>query len=171
MRTPALPRPLVRILAVVIAFNAVMALVALALRRVIPSSGDETSDEIALAAAGNGIDLRSRATAFRGGSARAIMGGLALDLRQATLAPEGGRLEVQAIMGGVEILVPPSWSLRVNPAHVVMGGIDHPRRVMQAGPDERPVLELSMLAVMGGIEIKAKAPEERPAAADAIEIG
>ncbi len=84
------------------------------LRRRYPSAGDEQSDEIALAAIGTGIDLASRATAFRGGSARAMMGGLQLDLTGATPAPEGVRLELRAVMGGINVIVPPGWRITVE---------------------------------------------------------
>jgi hypothetical protein len=150
---------IVRVVGIIIAFYAVMALVALVLRRLIPSIGGETSDEIAPAAAGRGIELKSRAAAFRGGPARAIMGGLQLDLRGATLAPKGARLEVRAIMGGAEVLVPESWPLRVTAARGMMGGVDYPESAKPATDVDGPVLELSLLAIMGGIEVKAQPPD------------
>ncbi|MGH2585334.1 MAG: hypothetical protein ACRDJE_10515 [Dehalococcoidia bacterium] len=155
---------ILRVVGAIVAFYVVMALVALALRRLIPSIGDETSDEIALAAAGRGIELKSRAAAFRGGSARAIMGGLQLDLREATLAPDGARLEVRAIMGGAEILVPEAWPLRIIAARGLMGGVDYPEAAKAATDVDGPVLELSLLAIMGGIEVKAQAPDSDPQA-------
>jgi len=57
------------------------------MRKILPSSGDETSDELALAAVLRGIELRSRATAFGGGSLVAWLGGIAVDLRETQLAP------------------------------------------------------------------------------------
>ena len=55
-------------------------------KRMLPSSGGEDSDELALVAVFDGIDLTNRATAFRGGSVLAWYGGVSLDLREATLA-------------------------------------------------------------------------------------
>ena len=145
-------RVLLRVLAITIAVNVLLTLVALAVRRLLPSHGDETSDEIALVAAAHGIDLRSRAASFRGGSVRAFMGGVRLDLREATLAPNGGRLEVLAVMGGVQVLVPGGWQLRVAAAHVFAGGVDHPR-VETAVPEQEPALELVMTAIVGGVQV------------------
>lgn len=43
--------------------------------------GDEESDELGLVAVFNGIELKSRATAFRGGSMLAWLGGIAVARR------------------------------------------------------------------------------------------
>jgi hypothetical protein len=150
-----MPRRLLRVVVVVLLFYAVMAAIALLLRRLIPSLGDEESDEIALAAVGTGIDLRSRAPSFRGGSARAIMGGLDLDLRAATLDPAGGRLVVRAIMGGVQVTVPDTWRLEPAPALVLLGGVDLPR-VEEAGDPDGPALELIVLAALGGVQVSVR---------------
>lgn len=56
-------------------------------RRAVPSHGDEESDELGLVAVLNGIELKSRARAFRGGSMLAWFGGIAVDLREVELAP------------------------------------------------------------------------------------
>ena len=69
------------------------------LRRALPSRGDAESDEVALVAIYNGIDLKSRAEAFRGGSMLAWFGGIAVDLREATLAPRA-HLSVNSLFGG-----------------------------------------------------------------------
>ena len=50
-------------------------------KRAFPSRGDEDSDELRLVAIQNGIELKSRARAFRGGSMLAWLGGIAVDLR------------------------------------------------------------------------------------------
>lgn len=156
MNVRRIPRPLVRVLIGVAAFYGTMAVVALVLRRTMRSIGDEISDEVALAAGANGIELKSRAAAFRGGTVRAAMGGIQLDLRAATLAAEGARLDVRAIMGGVEIILPESWPVRVSSAHAVMGGVEHPRSMGGVSEVDGPALELSLLAVMGGIEVTRK---------------
>ncbi len=57
------------------------------IKRALPSRGDEESDELTLVAVFDGIDLKSRAKGFKGGSVLAWFGGIALDLRDAELAP------------------------------------------------------------------------------------
>src|SRR5262249_62077499 len=78
------------------------------MRRAMPSRGDEEGDEVALVAIMNGVELKSRAQAFRGGSMVAWFGGIAVDLRDAELAADA-RLEVRTLFGGVASRAPPTW--------------------------------------------------------------
>lgn len=77
------------------------------LQRMLPSQGDEESNEVALVAALNGVELKSRAQAFRGGSMFSWLGGIAVDLREAQLAPDA-HLDVHSAFGGIAIRVPPA---------------------------------------------------------------
>jgi hypothetical protein len=79
---------------------------ALFFKRAVPSRGDEESDELALVAVFDGIDLKSRAKAFKGGSMLAWFGGIEVDLREAQLAP-GAKLAVNAFFGGIDLKTPP----------------------------------------------------------------
>jgi hypothetical protein len=89
-----------------------------------------------------------------------LMGGVELDLRQARLAPGVTEIEVLAVMGGVEIIVPPG--VRVELMGVaIMGGFE------TSGVDERaldpgqPILRLTGLAFMAGVEAKLKRPSSK----------
>jgi len=131
-------------------------------RRAVPSRGDEESDELALVAVFDGIELKNRATSFRGGSVLAWYGGVALDLREATLAP-GAHLTVRTLFGGVAIRVPAEWRLESN-VNVVAGGADV--RPGSESPDA-PTLTIDGLALFGGIAVGPRRPasddEEAPA--------
>jgi hypothetical protein len=130
-------------------------------RRAVPSRGDEESDELGLVAVLNGIELRSRARAFSGGSMVAWFGGIAVDLREVELAP-GARLALHTLFGGIAIKTPPSWRLE-SELKALAGGVDT-RSPAQEDPDS-PVLTLTGTAVFGGIAVGAKAdPEDRPRA-------
>jgi hypothetical protein len=119
-------------------------------KRALPSRGGEDSDQLALMAVFDGIDLESRADAFRGGSIFAWFGGIAVDLRQATLAPEA-RLTVGALFGGVDVRVPPGWRVE-STARAVFGGVaDH----LEAPDDPAaPTLTIESTTVFGGISIR-----------------
>src|SRR5438067_8561414 len=65
-------------------------------KRAVPSRGDEESDELALVAVMDGIELTNRSKAFTGGSMVAWYGGIAVDLREAELAPDA-RLSVRTL--------------------------------------------------------------------------
>lgn len=121
-------------------------------KRILPSSGGEESDEVALVAIFDGVELESRASAFRGGSLLAWFGGVAVDLRGATLAP-GARLSVHSLFGGVAIRVPAGWRIESS-LHALAGGVD----VRSSDPDDpaAPTLTVEGMAVFGGISVGSR---------------
>ena len=125
------------------------------LKRAFPSRGDAGSDEIRLVAILNGIAIRSRAEEFRGGSMFSWLGGIALDLREAQLAPEA-RLELGSLFGGIAIRVPPEWRV-VSDVQTLAGGI----AINAPAPadDAAPTLHLSGFSAFGGIAVSATSAE------------
>ena len=137
-------------------------------RRAVPSQGDEESDELGLVAVLNGVELKSRATAFRGGSMLAWFGGIAVDLREAELAP-GARLCLNTLFGGIAIKTPPGWRIE-SELKAVAGGAET-RSPAQDDPDA-PVLTLTGMALFGGIAVGGKAdPGDKPRAASDLDGG
>jgi Cell wall-active antibiotics response 4TMS YvqF len=130
-------------------------------KRAIPSRGDEDSDEVALVAIFEGIKLKSRSQAFRGGSMFAWVGGIDVDLREAQLAPDA-TLTLHTLFGGIAVRVPPG--VRVESGLTALaGGVD------ARGLDETPgapTLRLEGMAVFGGIAVGAKVEEIEADAAD-----
>ena len=122
-------------------------------KRAVPSYGDEESDELSLVAVFDGIDLKSRAKSFKGGSMLAWFGGIAVDLREAELAP-GARLTAHTLFGGIELQTPPGWRVE-STAKALSGGVDV-RTPAQGDPDA-PVLVLEGWAILGGIAVTAQA--------------
>ena len=78
---------------------------------VVPADPDR-AEKISMFAVWSNVRRASAASPFRGGDITAIMGGGQLDLRLATI-PTGGEaiLDIVAVMGGVEIIVPTSWEV------------------------------------------------------------
>jgi hypothetical protein len=130
-----------------------MAVAAVFVKRALPSRGDEESDELFLVAVLDGIELKSRAKEFRGGSMLTWLGGIAVDLRDAELAP-GARISVNTLFGGISIKTPPSWRVE-STVKTLAGGVDV-RTPAQNGADA-PVLTLDGLAVFGGIAVGSRA--------------
>jgi hypothetical protein len=122
-------------------------------KRAVPSRGDEESDEVALVAVFDGVQLASRARAFRGGSMLAWFGGIEVDLRAAELAQEA-RLSTHALFGGIEITTPPGWRVE-SQVKTFAGGVDA-QSPAQDDPDA-PVLVLDGMALFGGIQVTAAA--------------
>jgi LiaF transmembrane domain len=117
---------------------------------------DEWFDEFAMFG-GRKVQVRSKA--WRGGEATAIMGGIELDLRDATPVPEGATVDVTAFMGGVDLFVPRTWVVTVKGIPLLGSVEDH--TVVSAETDETrnpdpalPRLHVRATAVMGGVEIK-----------------
>ena len=146
-------RPLRGLLLVKLGVVAGLAAAAGFVKRAVPSRGAEESDELALVAVFDGIELESRARAFRGGSLLAWFGGIELDLRSAELAP-GARLSVHALFGGIEITTPPHWRIE-SQVKALAGGIDAPTPAED--DEDAPVLRLDGVALLGGVEVRADA--------------
>jgi hypothetical protein len=128
-------------------------------RHAVPSHGDEYSDELGLVAVFDGIELKSRATAFRGGSMLAWFGGISVDLREVELAP-GAELTLHTLFGGIAIDTPPDWRLE-SEVSALAGGVDARQQALD-DPDA-PVLRLKGKALFGGIAVGEKANVGRPA--------
>jgi len=128
------------------------------LKRVLPSHGDADSDEVALVAIFNGVELKSRAQAFRGGSMFSWLGGIAVDLRDARLAPDA-HLDVHSAFGGIAIRLPPGWRVESN-VKTIGGGVAI--GVPQPDSADAPTLRLDGFTAFGGVAVGAK-PATAPA--------
>jgi hypothetical protein len=91
------------------------------------------------------------------------MGGVELDFREATLQPGITEVHAFAFWGGVEILVPPDIRLECSGIGI-MGGFDTGDWAGEPGGDVGdpliPVLRVTGVAVMGGVEVKVRYPGE-----------
>ena len=130
-----------------------MAIAVAFVKRAVPSRGDEDSDELSLVAIFDGIDLKSRANAFKGGSMLAWFGGIDVDLSEANLAP-GARLSVHTVLGGISIRTPTNWRLESN-VKAFAGGVD--ARTPSEADGDAPVLTLEGMALLGGVAVGPKA--------------
>ena len=121
-------------------------------KRAVPSRGDAESDEVRLVAVFDGVQLESRAKAFRGGSVLAWYGGVEADLREAQLAPDA-HVAVTALFGGIALRVPPEWRVETG-IRTIAGGVD----VSGSDPEDpdSPVLRLDGIAAFGGIAVSRK---------------
>ena len=81
------------------------------LKRSLVPTTDRSADEIVAVAIFEPLEFRSTSRNFRGGRLECWYGGGVLDLRDAALAPEGATLQVRAVFGGGQILVPADWKV------------------------------------------------------------
>ena len=96
-----------------------------------------------------GVERRNSSSAFRGGKASAVMGGVDLDFRDSIMEGDEAKIEVSAIMGGVDIRVPRTWNV-INRVVPILGGVDDHTSPRDA--KKRLIIEGTVL--MGGLEIK-----------------
>jgi hypothetical protein len=91
----------------------------------------------------------------------AFMGGVDLDFREALFGPDPVEVHVLAIMGGVEIIVPPGVHVDTR-GMALLGGFDEQLEGIGPVPDGAPVLRVTGLALMGGVEVVWRLPGESP---------
>lgn len=94
-------------------------------------------------------------------SATAIMGGVTLDFREAVLPPGVTEVKVHAIMGGIDVILPPHVAVEATGV-ALMGGFDqrHGAPPEADADPRRPILRISGFAVMGGCSIITRLPGE-----------
>ena len=88
-----------------------------------------------------------------------IFGGSELDFREALLPPGVTEVTAIAVMGGVEVIVPPGVRVETT-AMAVMGGIEDTSEGPEYDTESTPVIRVKGLACMGGIEIHTRLPGE-----------
>jgi predicted membrane protein len=107
------------------------------------------SDRLNTTAVMSGAKVKSDAQNFRGGELTAVMGGIELDLRQASIEGEAV-LNVFALWGGISIKVPTDWSIVLNGVPI-LGGIDD-KTLPPMNPTKRLIIDGEV--IMGGVEIR-----------------
>jgi hypothetical protein len=123
---------------------------AFSVKKAVPAFGDESDDAFSLVAVIGGRDFASSADRFADGRALAVMGGIDLDMSEATLAP-GAKLDLRAFMGGIDVTIPSSWRVEVIATERmgdVVNALDE-----SAHDDDAPLLIVYATAMMGGISI------------------
>ena len=121
-------------------------------RRLTPTT-DESADEITAVAIFAPLAFHSTSKAFRGGELECWYGGGVLDLRDATLAPEGATLQVRAVFGGGQILVPADW--KVVSTVRGAGGLQDLREAKGYATDA-PELVIEGVLIAGGFAVSSE---------------
>jgi hypothetical protein len=120
--------------------------------------GSEAPPETIYAIFG-GVERRGSWTVPRQWRVVATFGGAQLDLREARFPTGVIDLEVRAVFGGVQIVVPPGLAVEVH-GTAIMGGFANVNRAPAHPDPDAPLLRIRGLAVMGGVEITMRLPGE-----------
>jgi len=91
---------------------------------------------------------------FKGGKITTILGGSDIDLHESNLADGNNSLEIVAILGGIDIVVPRDWKVIVNVTSI-FGGFDD-KRILNANQvyESNKVLIIRGTVIFGGGDLK-----------------
>lgn len=87
--------------------------------------------------------------------AYAFWGGAELDFREAALPPGVTTVTAIAIMGGVDIIVPPGVAVDVE-GFAFMGGIDQVHERAAGDDPDAPRIRIQGFALMGGVDVTVR---------------
>lgn len=113
----------------------------------------DTIDEVAVFGGG---DRTIVSDSFKGGKILAVFGGSNFNLTRSKLAPGKNYIDVLAVFGGLKLVVPEDWNVKIN-ATSIFGGFSDKHRVHT--PDSatagEPELIIKGFVIFGGGEIKS----------------
>lgn len=89
----------------------------------------------------------------------AVMGGGLLDFREVQLPPGTTEVTIVALMGGVEVIVPPGMNVDTG-GFAIMGGFAHRHDFPPANDPNAPLLRINGFALMGGVDLQVRLPGE-----------
>lgn len=106
-----------------------------------------------------GTNRAGRWIPARNNLAIGLLGGLSLDFRESLLGPGVTDLNVVAILGGIEIIVPPEMAVEVD-GMAVLGGFEHQTDTPLRSDPNLPTLRIRGMALLGGVDVKVRLPGE-----------
>ena len=115
--------------------------------------GIDTIDEIAFFGGG---DRTIISDSFKGGKILAVFGGSNFNLSRSKLAPGKNYIDVLAIFGGLKLVVPENWNVKIS-AISIFGGFSDKHRVHtpEQYSEDDPQLIIKGFVIFGGGEIKS----------------
>jgi len=144
-------RLLKRVFLGIFLLNVLLVVAAQVAKRMLPSYGDDTSDVFAAVAAMGGAEVTNRSDSFRAGSGTVVLGGMAIDLTEADI-PHSATLELTAVAGGIDVVVPPTWRVEMT-ASAFAGGSENATDP-DAVPADAALLVIDARACFGGINVR-----------------
>jgi len=115
-----------------------------------PADGNQNvHSESNVSAIMSGAKLQNSTQDFRGGELTAVMGGIELDLRNASIQTEA-TLNVFAMWGGIELKIPNDWTV-ISQGIPVLGGFED-KTVPPLLREKK--LYIQGYAIMGAVEVK-----------------
>jgi predicted membrane protein len=111
----------------------------------------DSNETVSAFAVLSGVSRANNAKNFRGGELTAVMGGCEIDLRPAAMTDGEAVIDVFAMMGGIELRVPETWSV-VSKVVPLLGGFEDNTKPPVGDPRHRLIVR--GFAIMGGVEVR-----------------
>jgi len=108
-------------------------------------------DSVSAFAVFGGSERRSTSEQFAGADLTAVFGGTELDLRDAEIGDRPARINAVALFGGVDIVVPREWNVRLDVIPILGGATDD--RSRSADPNREVDIVVSGFVAFGGVTI------------------
>ncbi len=112
------------------------------------SANEDVVEDVVIFAASDRV---IHSESFRGGKIIAVFGGSKLNLSHTKLAPGVIEIEVICVFGGVQLIVPADWNIKVEVTNI-LGGYDDKRSPGQV--DLNKTVILRGVTIFGGGEVK-----------------
>lgn len=113
------------------------------------SGVEDSNNSVRVFSMFSGQERRMRSEAFSSGEATVVFGGATIDLREAKFS-KSAEINVTALFGGVEILVPKSVTV-VTKGIPIFGGFEDKT---QPDPEAQNTLKITGTAIFGGVSIE-----------------
>ena len=107
-------------------------------------------DSINISSILGGGEYKFSSKKLNGGKISAIMGGCEIDLRNSDFTGNTLKVEVFALMGGIEIMVPQKWTV-VTQGTPILGAFENKTTTLNGNKKK---IIIYGTAIMGGVEIK-----------------
>ena len=124
---------------------------------VVPS--DQVRDRSLMLALCGGTTRSGRWVPARKNMAIGIMGGVELDFREAMLGPGVTEVDIFAMWGAVDIIVPPEMAVEVD-GMAIMGAFENETDTPLNRSLDQPLLRIKGMVVMGGAGVSVRLPGE-----------
>lgn len=118
----------------------------------IHTSDDDIIDEVNVFGGGDRTIVSQN---FQGGKILAIFGGSNFNLVRSKLGPGKNYIEVLAIFGGMKLVVPEDWNIRIQAVSIFGGFSDKHRIRAQSETSTESELIIKGFVIFGGGEIKS----------------
>jgi predicted membrane protein len=114
---------------------------------------DSVIDEMAVFGGGDRV---VNSQSFKGGKVTTVFGGLNFDMLKAKMAPGDNHIDVFCLFGGMKLIVPEDWNVKIQVMSLFGGFSDkHRFKSSTLNPEAESKLVITGTVIFGGGEIKS----------------